>query len=109
MRIDHGRYFNLVYGFDCDIFAVHMIIMVMITRMIRRLILCMMVMVQIMIEGLIVIIIDLMFFILSSAFIVVGLIQFTSRVVSRTIIVMMVLMLKYRVDGYGGDDDGGTR
>ena len=84
------------------------VFMVMITRMIRRLILCVMVMMQIMIEGLTVIIIDFMIFILTSTFIVVGLIQVTSRVVSRTIIVIVILILKSRVHGHGGDDDGDT-
>ena len=89
--------------------AVHIIFIVMMMRMIRRLILCVMVMMQILIEGLTVIIIDCMIFIRTSTFIVVGLIQVTSRVVSMTIIVIMVLILKYRVDAFGGDDDGGTR
>ena len=61
-----------------------------------------------MIARLVVIMIHLMFFILTSTFIVVDLIPVTIRVVSGTIIVMMVLILTYRVHGYGGDDDGDT-
>ena len=110
MRFDDDHYYFLDYGFDCDIVAVNMNFMVMVTREIRRLILCMMVMMQIMarLEGLMVIMIDCMLFILTSTFIVVGLIQVTIRVVSRTIIPIMVLIFSYRVHGYGGVDDGDT-
>ena len=70
----------------------------------------MMVMMQnmIILGGLIVIMIDCVLFILTSAFVFGGLIQFTIRVVSRTIIVIVILILKYRVHGHGGDDDGDT-
>ena len=82
----------------------------MITRATRRYILCIMVMMQIMVilEALIVFMIHCMLFILTSTFIFVGLIQVTIRVVTRTILVIVVPILKCRVHGHGGDDDGDT-